>query len=308
VAVLSAHGSSTVRYPVALGRSEQLALTVDLPPAGSVPDGFAYVPPGRFWFGAAEQMRSWLVTVPIHPRSTGAYLIAKHETTFADWIAFLDSLPPIERAARLPLAKGFERGSIALDGVGGRWRLSFDIGPNHLRAMAGERMGYPSRARSSSQDWLRFPVSGISAEDAEAYTRWLARTGRVRGARLCSEDEWERAARGADDREYPHGDQIDRDDANYDETYGRDPTRFGPDEVGAHPASRSPFGLDDMAGNVFEWTRSVLKPHEYVSRGGAYYFSRDTLHVTNRDAGMNPSLRDPALGLRVCATLPQPSR
>ena len=52
--------------------------------------------------------------------------------------------------------------------------------------------------------------------------KWLDRTGRVPGARVCEEREWERAARGADDRMYPHGDNLEPDDANFDETYGKD--------------------------------------------------------------------------------------
>ena len=49
-------------------------------------------------------------------------------------------------------------------------------------------------------------------------------------------------ARGADDREFPGGDFLDPDDANFDETYAREPASMGPDEVGSYPASRSPFG------------------------------------------------------------------
>ena len=72
------------------------------------------------------------------------------------------------------------------------------------------------------------------------------------GARLCSELEWERAARGGDDRMFPHGDELRAEDANIDLTYGRVDSAYGPDAVGSHPASRSPFGVDDLAGNVLE--------------------------------------------------------
>ncbi len=136
---------------------------------------------------------------------------------------------------------------------------------------------YESRKRRFVQDWLRFPVSGISLEDAEGYARWLDGTGRVPGARLCDEHEWERAARGADGREFPHGDRLEPDDANIDATYGKQPLAFGPDEVGSHPASRSPFGLDDACGNVFEWTTSKLAARENVLRGGAYYYDNTTV-------------------------------
>src|SRR5262249_25131127 len=124
-------------------------------------------------------------------------------------------------------------------------------------AETGQPLHYEHRTRRAEQDWARLPVAAVSYDDAVAFAAWLDRTGRVRGARLCDETEWERAARGADARTFPTGDTLGPDDANIDVTYGRDPLAYGPDEVGSHPASRSPVGAEDMAGNVWEWTRSV---------------------------------------------------
>src|SRR5678815_2053151 len=98
---------------------------------------------------------------------------------------------------------------------------------------------------------MKLPVAAVSYEDAVAFAAWLDRSGRVRGARLCDEYEWERAARGADGRTFPTGTVLAPDDANIDVTYGREPLAFGPDEIGSHPQSRSPVGADDMAGNIW---------------------------------------------------------
>ena len=144
------------------------------------------------------------------------------------------------------------------------------------------------------------PVVGVNVEDVRGYAAWLSSTMRVPGARLCTEREWERAARGADDRVYPHGDVLLPDDANFDATYGKKPEGFGPDEVGAHPASRSPFGLDDMAGNVWEWTRSTLADDEWVLRGGSYYYAATAEWSTNREVS-EPTVRDLTVGARICA-------
>jgi formylglycine-generating enzyme required for sulfatase activity len=137
----------------------------------------------------------------------------------------------------------------------------------------------------------------VSALDAAAYAAWLDHTGRVPGARLCSEVEWERAARGADGRAYPAGHPLEPDDSNLDRTYG--PGLMGPDEVGSHPGSRSPFGLDDMSGNAYEWT--VSERGGYIARSGSYQHDRKTSHLTDRST-MNGVVRDATLGLRMCAT------
>jgi formylglycine-generating enzyme required for sulfatase activity len=235
---------------------------------------------------------------------TGAYLIARHEVTFAQYIAFLETLPPAERAARMP----GNRLRLTVLGLSreadGRWRLDLRPASASYSVRDGEPLRYDKRNRRAVQDWLRFPVSSISFEDALAYLAWLDRTGRVPGARVCTEREWERAARGADGRRYPSGEWLAPDDANHDVTYGREPGGFGPDEVGSHPRSRSPFGVDDLAGNVWEWTRSDVDPEQPSAQGGSWYQSDLTAHAANRDV-VERTQREALLGLRVCAT-PRP--
>ncbi len=300
---LALPGHVPTRYPLLVAPGERIGVTVALPEEGRVPEGFVYVPSGRFLFGCVaeeETRRSFFNTPPLHETSTGPFLIAKHEVTYADWIAFLRSLPPEEQARRTPRVQGLT-GAIELKELPGRtWQLSLQPTTHVYTARVGENLHYEARDRRAVQDWLRFPVSGVSPEDAEAYVGWLASTGRVPGARLCSELEWERAARGADDRDYPHGNHLERDDADIDQTYGKAPLAFGPDEVGSHPASRSPFGLDDMCGNVFEWARSSLAPNEHVLRGGGFYYDATTARIPNRQVP-EPTIHDANIGFRVCA-------
>ena len=292
-----------VRLPLVVERGERLPVGVALPPARAVPDGFVYVPRGRFLFGSADEAnrRGFYNTTPLHAEETGAFYIARHETTFADWIAWLETLPPAERERRVPhSSKGTFHGAVQLLRDGAHWRLRLTPNDVTYEAGWGERLRYRGRDRRIAQDWRRMPVSGVDWEDTVAYTRWLSSSGRVAGARPCSELEWERAARGADDREFPHGDRLQPDDADFDATYGKTPEAFGPDVVGAHPASQSPFGVDDLAGNVWEWTRSVLEPDGVVVRGGSYYYAQNTDRSINREP-TNRALRDATLGVRVCA-------
>ncbi|MEZ4302509.1 MAG: SUMF1/EgtB/PvdO family nonheme iron enzyme [Polyangiaceae bacterium] len=304
--VVEAPGRATVRYPLELTRGEELAVHLNLLAGPLVPEGFVHVPAGRFWFGTAafEEMRAWQSAVPAHLRETGAFLIAREETTFGQWIAFVEALPAERRELFLPQVMSGHSGTLLLSPSGGGWELRLQPNQHTYVVRTGEPLRYLDREGAAAEmDWLRLPVSGVSWEQASAYVAWLSETGKVPLARMCREDEWERAARGADLRIYPHGDALRPEDANFDETYGRRERAFGPDEVGRHPAVRSPFGLDDMAGNVLELAASVRAEGAVVLRGGAYYFDRTSSQVTNRNA-FSRGDRLPTVGFRVCADVP----
>ncbi|NPD26873.1 bifunctional serine/threonine-protein kinase/formylglycine-generating enzyme family protein [Corallococcus exiguus] len=305
VLAFQAPGRVRVVLPVVLAPGERFEVRVSPPLESQVPEGFVYVPPGRFLFGSSDDealRREFLQAPPLRPVTTQGYLIGRDEVTFAEWLTFLESLPADARARHTPGVRS-TAGALTLTRERDGWRLMLQPTQQPLTARSGEPIRYPGRAHRAVQDWLRFPVSAISLEDARAYVAWLDRTGRLPGARLCTEYEWERAARGADDRLFPAGDLLAPDDANFDETHGRQPLGFGPDEVGSHPASVSPFGVMDLAGNVIEWVRSVRSPDEAVARGGSWYYDR----ISNRSNSRMPNeplLRDIRIGLRVCASFP----
>jgi formylglycine-generating enzyme required for sulfatase activity len=119
------------------------------------------------------------------------------------------------------------------------------------RQPEGWEAGKPSSGKEDH------PVVNISWHDAVAYCRWLSGvTGRP--YRLPSEAEWEKGARDTDGRIYPWGNQWDAKRCNTRESGKRDTT-----PVGAYLEGASPYGLLDMAGNVWEWTRSVYKSYPY---------------------------------------------
>lgn len=301
---LEAPGRVPARLPVLLSRDQTRRLRVALPAAASAPPGMIYVPPGPFLFGSADGSdlrRGFLNAAPLHEVTTAGYFIGRHEVTLGEWIAFLEDLPPDERRRRSPSSVS-PQSSITLTELGpGRWRLELTPTTRTYTAETGQRLRYEGRAKRAEQDWTRFPVAAVSFEDALAYAAWLDRTGRVPGARLCDEQEWERAARGADGRRFPGGDTLAPDDANIDVTYGREPLAFGPDEVGSHPGSRSPIGADDLAGNMWEWASSVQTPGVPVARGGGWYNAELSARSMNREYG-EPTTRHPWIGVRLCAT------
>ncbi|GMR05014.1 MAG: formylglycine-generating enzyme family protein [Thermodesulfobacteriota bacterium] len=96
------------------------------------------------------------------------------------------------------------------------------------------------------------PVVLVSVDDAAAYCRWRGSSLKGRTFRLPYEDEWEKAARGTDGRYFPWGNVWDGTRANIGQT-----GPGGTTPVYKYPGGQSPYGVYDMAGNVFEWTLTV---------------------------------------------------
>ncbi len=303
-----------VRYPLLLSPGQTVvSLRVELPRDGTVPQDFVFVPAGTFLFGyggseEVEPVRAFHVTAPLHTRSTDSFLIARHEVTYAQWLDFLADQPVGEREQHLPRV-GSEQQSPYLELIPlpqAKWRLRIAPGGRTYEAEGNGAIYYDSRRKRQRHLWKQLPVTGITSNSARAYVKWLSDTHRVPGARLCREDEWERAARGADGRRFPHGDRLGIDDANFDETYGRDKAAYGPDAVGTYDQSQSPFGLYDMAGNVYEMTESVFDGGSIIARGGSYFRGEVSNATVDRETLVNEDASNPDIevGLRVCATAP----
>jgi len=143
----------------------------------------------------------------------------------------------------------------------------------------GQGRGWGRKDRTKPDDWVNqknrynYPVTGVTAFEAEAYCSWLG-AQKNRTARLPTEAEWEKAARGDDSRPWPWGDTYLPGQAN---TYEHNVV--GTLEVGSFPQDVSPYGVMDLGGNTQDWTASTYSPKAgealpsgplRVARGGSW--------------------------------------
>lgn len=160
----------------------------------------------------------------------------------------------------------------------------------------------PNNARWNDPAYGEHPVTDVTWHQANDYAAWA-------GGRLPTEAEWEKACRGTEERIYPWGDSAPTADlANYGKNVGNTTP------VGKYsPQGDSPYGLEDMAGNVQEWTSSQSLAYPYDAADGRENLGGDAAR-TLRGGGWNyngsgvrcatrynypPSYWYPYLGFRV---------
>ena len=171
-----------------------------------------------------------------------------------------------------------------------KWFL--DANPKHLVPSGWDNnYNWDEKKRTYPAGKDNHPVVIVDWEDAKAYANWSRK-------RLPTEQEWEKAARGTDGREYPWGAWQDG-CANTQET-----KISGTSPVGQFsPQGDSPYGCVDMAGNVSEWSDDWYEEDTYrVLRGGSWFFTTTRSRCTFRDSNP-PHFGNHYIGFRLVLSL-----
>lgn len=237
---ISHEGYAPVRVPFIVQRARTTHLRVPLLRPLAIPEGFVYVPPGPAILGGDEAA---IRSLPREVADVPGFLMAVHEVTVAEYLAFVNAQPKGEAKPYLP--RGSRKQGFAVlfwPEADGSW--------SYPRTWPDDR-----------------PITGITWEAATAYCAWRSIRDGVR-YRLPTEREWEKACRGADGRPYPWGEAPPGGRANVPEAA----EALSPLPIGSRPDDVSVFGIFDMIGNAAEWTRSGYDERllHRVVRGGAW--------------------------------------
>jgi len=249
-------------------------------------EGMVYIPAGEFIMGSNEYSNE----KPVHKVYLDAYYIDKYEITNAQFAQFLN-----------------ERENQA---EGGFTWLDIKDEDCKIRKTSG---GF-----SPKSGYSEHPVVEVSWYGAKAYCEW-------KGMRLPTEAEWEKAARGEDGKKYPWGNSWDKSKCN--NWYGPKLSGMasmyegrGTLPVDSFSDGASPYGVQDMAGNVWEWVQDWYGENYYESsprsnpqgpssgeyrvlRGGSCFFKEPFFFRASYRDGSNPGRRYFGSGFR-CAGAP----
>ncbi len=238
---------------IAINASKPSAPAVALAPTGT-PTAVVTVGPTA----AATPVPTFAVT----PRVTATPLPGTERLTLGNvpmvYVPAGEFLMGSSTADRNALADEEPQHSVYLNAF---WMDKYEVtNAQYGRCLAAGKCAPLPVSRSNTRDsyfgnrqYDNYPVVAVSWNDAKLFCEWANK-------RLPTEAEWEKSARGIDGRLYPWGNTFDKNKANIWRGDGGDTTA-----VGTYPTGASPYGVMDLAGNVWEWVADWYDPNYYAS-------------------------------------------
>jgi len=243
------------------------------------------IPEGEFIMGSGERdgrlgIDYGVDEIPQRKVFVKDFYIDKYEVTNAEYREYLNYLVqnrvrlPFYEDIGIPIPEDWRYPEKTEDEKMGRWedekKLSISITSQPLNLSTSQLLSY-------KEGMENHPVSDVDWYMASGYCQW-------KGKRLPTEEEWEKAARGTDGRKYPWGNEENKGYANTRGQKTEDEKNLSTSAVGSFQEDVSPYGMNDMGGNVAEWTSSLYRPYSgspvaereafkrefYVVRGGSY--------------------------------------
>jgi formylglycine-generating enzyme len=255
---------------------------------GTAPEGMAWIPGGEFSMGANDPpdmddvgMKATLDARPIHRVYVDSFYIDKTDVTNAEFAKFVKATGYVTVAERKPKAEDFP-GAPPENLVPGSVVFAPPDHPVPLNNyyqwwtyIPGADWRHPVGPESNIKGKDNYPVVQIAYEDAQAYAKWA-------GKRLPTEAEWEFAARGGlAGKPFVWGDQFRPNGkwmANTHQGHFPDKDSGADGYVGIAPVAKypaNPYGLYDMAGNVWQWTTDWYRPDYYRQLAAAGSVARN---------------------------------
>ena len=302
----------------------------DAPPPGPAPEGMVWIPGGEFSMGSDAGSDSLCsgpsVTVdalPVHRVRVNGFWMDATEVTNEEFARFVAATGYVTVAERTPTQAEFPTapqenlvaGSIVFAPTGAP--VPLDDHFQWWRYEQGASWRHPDGPASDLQGKERHPVVHVAFDDAAAYAQWA-------GKRLPTEAEWEKAARWTDERAYPWGNgRLDKTKASYNWNGKRRWEGYRTLSLaGSYEAGKSPYGIYDLAGNVWEWVADWYERDAYknsptrnpqgppagefkVFRGGSALSHATDITSALRNRG-SPTGRAITIGFRCAQSLPKP--